>query len=481
MLVIAILYLVLLIPEPEPETPIFTKKIPFVWNRDSLWFSLESKFLQIRNSNFNLLSNEIDRSLLQTDKLLNKIEEKQLNPTAHEFTELENSFFNLASMISAYPQKLEEYINIYSRMRFIVKNQSLQWDINNIETRRIIYRLLYGGRAAIEEIMIQAPSNLTPSNVMGCQEPSITPNANILGVTIHSGDILVSRGGAPTSALIARGNDYPGNFSHIALTYVDPKTHLISIIESHIERGVVISSLEEYLKDTKLRVMVLRLRSDLPQMIKDPMLPHKAAEYALNEVKSRHIPYDFEMDYKDHSKQFCSEVAFVPYKKMGIQFWKGISNISSIGIVKWLSLFGVKNFETHEPSDLEYDPQLRVVTEWRDPETLYKDHLDNAVIEGMLERANVGKGLDYSFYMLPLARIAKLYSFILNQFGMVGPIPEGMSAATGLRNKQLTEDHNSIKKIVEAKAKAFKEKNNYTPPYWRLVAFSSEAIKEIKY
>ena len=32
---------------------------------------------------------------------------------------------------------------------------------------------------------------------------------------------MPSAGGAATSALIARGNDFPGNFSHIALVHVD--------------------------------------------------------------------------------------------------------------------------------------------------------------------------------------------------------------------------------------------------------------------
>lgn len=60
---------------------------------------------------------------------------------------------------------------------------------------------------------------------------------------------MLSRGGAPTSALISRGSDYPGNFSHVALVYVDPKTKVASIIEAHIEVGVAIASLEEYMND----------------------------------------------------------------------------------------------------------------------------------------------------------------------------------------------------------------------------------------
>ena len=88
-------------------------------------------------------------------------------------------------------------------------------------TRDRLYRLLYGGRAAVEEAMLQAPPGTLPAVVRGDDEPSSTPSAEILGVQVHSGDILVSRGGAPTSALIARGNDYPGNFSHVGLVHVD--------------------------------------------------------------------------------------------------------------------------------------------------------------------------------------------------------------------------------------------------------------------
>src|SRR5438874_5986858 len=144
--------------------------------------------------------------------------------------------------------------------------------------------------------MLQAPDGLLPGMLAGADEPSRTPSTNFLGVTIHSGDILVSRGGAATSALIARGNDFPGNFSHIALAHVDERTRAASVIEAHIERGVVISSFADYLADKKLRVMVLRLRSDLPQLIAEPLLPHRAACVALREAAARHIPYDFEMN-----------------------------------------------------------------------------------------------------------------------------------------------------------------------------------------
>src|SRR6185436_10321223 len=220
------------------------------------------------------------------------------------FAGMESGLFRLAPLVAACPQRLNDYIALATRVRSEVKSQSQHWDLNAPSVRQRLYRLLFGGRMALEEVMLQAPSYMEiPQNIPGTEVASGTPSVRLLGMELHSGDILVSRGGAPTSALIARGNDYPGSFSHVALVHVDEKSGRASVIESHIERGVAVASLEEYLSDKKLRIVVLRLRADLSELVTDPILPHKAAAAALSKAKSRHIPYDFAMDYQDHGAQ----------------------------------------------------------------------------------------------------------------------------------------------------------------------------------
>jgi hypothetical protein len=181
------------------------------------------------------------------------------------------------------------------------------------------------------------------------------------------------------------------------------------------------------------------------------------------------------MDYHDHGKLFCSEVASAPYEKLGIRLWTGISNISSPGLRSWLAAFGVRHFETQEPSDLEYDPQLAVVAEWRDPETLYKDHLDNAVIDVMLQSAEEGEKLTYDRYMLPVARVIKAYCVLLNSFGGAGPIPEGMSPEAALRNTRFSKEHTRIRQRTLELARQFELENGYRPPYWELVKLAEKA------
>ena len=483
-LVLAATYLLLLIPGREPSLPAIVassvQKQPFVWNQDAFWDALEAKYRQLRQSGCTDIQHQIGTELINTAALLLQISQKQLGPEAPEFADLEKRVFEAGPLVSGCNIFITEYIRFVTDMRAVVKRQSEHWDMKSDTSRITLYRLLYGGRTAIEEIMLQTPEDSYPVMIKGTDVPSQTPAADVRNVRIHSGDILVSRGGAPTSALIARGSDYPGNFSHIAFVYVDPGTHEANIVESHIEVGVVVSTVEQYLKDKKLRVMLLRPRADLPQIVNDPMLPHKAAEFAYKRVKEGHIPYDFAMDYKDHSKLFCSEVASAAYEQFGVHLWAGISHMSSPGLRKWLSAFGVRHFETQEPSDLEYDPQLVVVGEWRDQATLRKDHYDNAVTEVMLEGAEKGDELRYPWYLLPLSRIAKGYSVVLNLFGKPGPIPEGMSATAALRSLDYDKRHTAITDRLVLKAEKFKADHGYAPPYWELVKLSRTAKDEVE-
>jgi hypothetical protein len=474
LLATAALYALLLIPESSPPPMKGAGREAFIWNRDAFWSELEAQFVRAKSAGAGTLTGPINESLDKLQHHLDSLVAADFPANAPVWGELETSFFQLAPMVAAEPDHLVGFLQAFGRMRGLVKRQSEHWPMEARETRERLYRLLYGGRAAIEEAMLQAPRDRVLPLLAGVDEASGTPSAVVRGVTLHSGDMLVSRGGAATSALIARGNDFPGNFSHVALVQVDAVTRDASVIESHIECGVTVSPIETYLGDTKLRIMALRLRADLPALVADPLLPHKAATQALREATRRHIPYDFAMDHGDPAEQFCSEVASAAYKSVGITLWMGVSHLSSRGVISWLSALGVRHFETQEPSDLEYDPQLRVVAEWRDPETLFKDHVDNAVIDVMLEAAEQGEQLGYDRHQLPLCRLLKAFSVAKNWFGAVGPIPEGMSATTALRVQKLKANHAATKARLLAGVDRFKAERGYVPPYWALVSMARE-------
>lgn len=471
-----VLYGVLLVPMPESGPASGPTARAFRWNQDSFWNSLESQYREARRRGCEGLADEPAAKLNRLRKRVEEVETQAWEADDSRLAELEVDLFQLAPAVAVCEQSISNYVHWATRAREAVKAQSRHWDLESAAVRSRLYRLLYGSRAAIEEVLLQR-TGAVEAAAAHKKEPTRSPTAaaELLGVRLRSGDILVSRGGAATSALIARGNDYPGNFSHVALLHVDPGTGATSVIEAHIERGVTMGSLEQYLADKKLRILVLRLREDLPAMRADPSLPQRAASWARDQALARHIPYDFAMDYRQHEAMFCSEVASAAYESVRIQLWMGISTISTPGLKSWLWAFGVRQFQTQEPSDLEYDPQLRLVAEWRDPAALYADHLDNAVMDALLEEAEAGARLGYPPAMLPLARAAKAISALMNSLGGVGPVPEGMSAATALRHRSFVRRHAAVRRRVERAAAEFQRRAGYRPPYWELIRLSREA------
>jgi len=475
-ILLGILYIVLLIPAPEPAPKPNTSQQPFAWNQDEFWAELETRFVKARAAGCDSLAESIAGAQVRISQTLDEVSRGPLPPEDSRFAALETNLFHLAPLIAACPARVGDFAALANRTRSEVKKQSQSWDMNSAAARRRVYRLLFGTRMAMEEIMLQSPAGSAPPELMLCDNtPSQTPSIAVRGVKLHSGDILLSRGGAPTSSLIARGNDYPGSFSHVALAHVDERSGRASMIESHIEGGVAITPLDDYLADKKLRILLLRLRPELPALKADPMLPHRAATEALAEARRRHIPYDFSMDHRDHRAQFCSEVAAAAYEPTGVRLWMGLSWISSPTVSAWLGSLGVRHFETQEPSDLEYDPQLAVVAEWRDRATLLKAHADDAVTDAMLEEAQPGRPLAYNRLSLPAARLAKAWSFVLNRFGKTGPIPEGMSAATALRVKKFRHDHAARSEQLLVVAAAVQKSRGYAPLYWELTRLAREA------
>jgi hypothetical protein len=460
------------VPESGWEPPDLADRAPFAWDQDDVWTGLQARFEASRDAGCASVEPAIDAGLGSVATLLEGLDAAP--PSDPRLDAIETALFEAAALTAACPSRLDALLESHRLVRANAKRLSIAWDPADVASRDRLYRLLYGGRMAIEEVLLQVPVGAAPTLVMGTDEPSAAPSALIRGLRVHSGDLLVSRGSAPTSAFIARGNTHPGNFSHVSLVHVaDDAT--VSIIESHIESGVGVFPLETYLGDGKLRILVLRPRADLHAMVANPMLAHEAAEAALAQTTQEHIPYDFSMNAIDGDSQFCSEVAIQGYQAVGMTLWPGRRPLAARGATRWLADVGVRYFEVPMPADLEYDPALRVVAEWRDAETLFTGHIDNAILDALLERAEAGESLTANRWKLPPARLAKAASWVLNRGGRVGPIPEGMSATTALKIQDLRERHARMRSQVLISVEAFRSENGYTPPYWALVEMAREA------
>jgi hypothetical protein len=77
-----------------------------------------------------------------------------------------------------------------------------------------------------------------------------------------------------------------------------------------------------------------------------------------------------------------------------------------------------------------------------------------------------------------VVRLAKAYSAVLNLMGKVGPVPEGMSSTSALRNVWYAKRHDAIAARLTRKAALFQSEKGYEPPYWELVKMARSAKQE---
>jgi len=212
---------------------------------------------------------------------------------------------------------------------------------------------------------------------------------------LKSGDVILSRGNAFSSAAIARIGDVDTQFSHLTLVYRD-KTDKLHTIEAHIEIGNVVAPFDAHIGEKNARSVLFRH--------KDPKLAHRAAQIMYEMVEKqqktgKNIEYDFAMDYNDSKRIFCSEVIYLGYKlageernqKIDIPMYKTKFNS---GLIPFLNVLGIKinesnvnKFDTFGPGDIQFDSRFQMIAEWRNPKNMkdsrFKDMILTKVFEWM--------------------------------------------------------------------------------------------------
>ena len=103
------------------------------------------------------------------------------------------SYLWLAPLIAVNPARYQWYSSEFIQVRDMLKRSSRRWDVQDTQVRSLLYKVLYGMRTALEEVALQMPRSMAPGLLTGTDETSVTDSARIFGITVHSGDILVSR------------------------------------------------------------------------------------------------------------------------------------------------------------------------------------------------------------------------------------------------------------------------------------------------
>jgi len=196
---------------------------------------------------------------------------------------------------------------------------------------------------------------------------------------LRSGDLVVSRGDALSSAGIAHMGRIDSQFSHNALIYVDAAGRAHTV-EAYLERGAITQDAEDFLEHHLGRMVVLRYR--------DPELSALAARRAYERVRNG-SPFDYDADFDadDHRALFCSEVgpwafgSLVADGPLDLPFSPTVFDTENNAAL--FSALGIPVAVTSAPADLLYDPRFEIVAEWRDVSKLDSMRRHDAVVESL--------------------------------------------------------------------------------------------------
>ena len=192
-----------------------------------------------------------------------------------------------------------------------------------------------------------------------------------------SGDILLVRTSSFISAVIARIGDDDGQFSHAAMIYVNEKGE-VNVIEALIASGSIITPYAKWRKiNNHSRALLFRHDNEV--------LAEKAAlklykTIQKQQVSNNVIPYDFTMNDSDTHEIFCAELVQYAFKLAGnSQIPTFRTSFSAFRNHSFLNELTISAKDAFAPGDLEVEPSINLVAEWRNYDATRLSRLEDVI------------------------------------------------------------------------------------------------------
>lgn len=311
--------------------------------------------------------------------------------------------------------------------------------------------------------------------IMTNERPNTWTNSRFEGFELKTGDAMIIRGQSYVSAMIARIGDEEGNFSHLAIVGEDSKGNKY-IVESLIQKGVIVTPLEKWRQQEDARVALYRQPDEALGKLAGRKI-YNQAKAALD--KGAAIRYDFAMDDDDSRSMFCSEVVGYAYDKASDGKFiipKFRSRVTKFEGTNYLKSLGVTKMTLFAPYDLEVDPRFDFVAENRHYPLLRQVRMQDAVLQSMYSWM-----IDKKYvYNKSFGHMSKAYAAkFLRQFGFLkDTLPKYMPMDSIKTNVQFQAVAMILEKNIYAKEEAYYKEKGYLPSFTDLMAFNEQYRKE---
>lgn len=221
---------------------------------------------------------------------------------------------------------------------------------------------------------------------------------------LRSGDVLISRGNAYTSAAISRMGKEEAQFSHLSLIYIDApvgtevtveqalQDQRVQTVEAHIEVGSFTRTFAKYVLDGNARVLLFRplIAADKAHQASQSIFRYVTGyqKTQMNNAKRTKLsvddnpPYDFKMDSSEKNQIYCSEIVSLAYKAVGLQLPTYSTRLRYNDLTKKMQITANSVFA---PADLEIDPNFIQLAEWRDTRKLAALLRKDVVLSSMFD------------------------------------------------------------------------------------------------
>lgn len=338
------------------------------------------------------------------------------------FENLYVKIFSLAGVDSYFEtadlKTIDRDIQMSFETRIALKDSISQFTLRNSDDEACLAQVqdLFKSIRYIEDYLIEARMDKTPN----APEDYVSLVGNFPYLLVNpkyardfkriddfkSGDVILSRGNAFSSAAIARIAVRDYQFSHLSFVYRDQETKELFTSEAHIEIGSVVAPFQAHINEKNARSVVFRYN--------DEKVAHLASKAMYDRVKKyqetgHNIEYDFSMNYRDDSRLFCSEIISYGFKAAlpESDYFPLYKSKLTPGVIPFLNTIGVpvskENVGTYDvfaPGDIQFDPRFDLVAEWRNPKKLEESRFKDFILTMMFERMDrLGYKIDPSFKM----------------------------------------------------------------------------------